>query len=565
MGANEATGVVMSKDTPIKNTGNSHAAIEASSRSEGSDPGVVVAVASSFDNDAETVESHETATSNSATAKNEGTPQPGKSDAVGSKGGLHVAHVEGVGTTCVVVEQPQLDEPRGVSNEAKKESSMSDSMDAAKEDHSTWETVEVRNRGNRKKSSDRNGNGRFNTQQSYGSNSSNGHSGSKKKPSRSAGRRRMASRKAVREILSSVLDAVDEEVRKRRHSKREIARPVGNKWAAAVARTGVASARGSSDQQPSSARKEATTMRDVLMGRQGGSTSKPLSPAPSAQNPQRGHPDRGRQRTEMKNEGRHGGSGKHGNDTRKGRGKSEKASQGALTKSAGQPLAADQNTAPTVPETLSAVSANSVNTDTFRGVESRRDIPVRDSGVTRSDSSSGESAAVLKPLQSSTSRSAKEGSPPPPLPTLLSPGNANSASSSVASSLDAPHAVHHHHHHCFASDNENDVGYHLLDVCDRLTREMDVFMNRRAHALDIRRSERGAVLGALQDCLSVRTKSPKNLAMAPYLCFLPLFSLLRRFGQEDATWKCTVAVPPNWIYLPPTLMWLYVALIDRLM
>ena len=80
---------------------------------------------------------------------------------------------------------------------------------------------------------------------------------------------------------------------------------------------------------------------------------------------------------------------------------------------------------------------------------------------------------------------------PPPLDTLLGPGNSCSASSSVASSLDAPHG----------SRPEDDVGYHLLNVCGQLSEEINTFMSRRALALDVRRRERSAVLTALQDTL----------------------------------------------------------------
>ena len=80
---------------------------------------------------------------------------------------------------------------------------------------------------------------------------------------------------------------------------------------------------------------------------------------------------------------------------------------------------------------------------------------------------------------------------PPPLDTLLGPGNSYSASSSVASSLDAPHGAR----------PEDDVGYHLLNVCGQLSEEINTFMSRRSLALDVRRRERSAVLGALQDTL----------------------------------------------------------------
>ena len=89
----------------------------------------------------------------------------------------------------------------------------------------------------------------------------------------------------------------------------------------------------------------------------------------------------------------------------------------------------------------------------------------------------------------------------PPLPTLLSPANANSASSSVASSLEAPPRGRTHHHSDTVKD-VNDVGYHLLDVCDRLSRDMSLFMSRRALALNARRRERGAILSALQSSVA---------------------------------------------------------------
>ena len=123
------------------------------------------------------------------------------------------------------------------------------------------------------------------------------------------------------------------------------------------------------------------------------------------------------------------------------------------------------------------------------------------SELARSESSSDGSIEATK-HRSNSKQAGKEASPAPPLPTLLSPGNANSATSSVASSLDAPHAVHHNHLSSHPG-NENDVGYHLLHVCDRLTRDIGQFMKRREQALTIRHRERRLVLGALQDTLSV--------------------------------------------------------------
>ena len=416
-------------------------------------------------------------------------------------GGLHVSRMDGVGTTCVVVAKPLQAESASGEEKPKEDASVDDS-DSAKEDHSAWETVEVRSRGNRKKS-DRPSNHRFHAHHGHG-NHSHGASSKKSKQARTAAsRRRTANRKMVREILSSVLDAVDEEVRRRRQQSRDnVARQPGNKWAATVARSKAVAPATSERQgiaqaeQTSSSQKKGTTMRDVLMGKQG---------IGSVQAVQKVQPERARARQEGRGEVKQGMNNRQGNETRKGKDKVDRSLVGVGTRNNGHTVPADQNTAPTVPETLSAVSANSVNTDAFRAADLQKETPVQVQGAILSDTSSGESAEALKPQRSSSTMQAdKEISPSPPLPTLLGPGNANSASSSVASSLDAPHAGHHPHHHSFSAANENDVGYHLLDVCDRLTRDMVVFMNRRAHALSVRRRERGAVLVALQESLSVR-------------------------------------------------------------
>ncbi|KAL7472250.1 hypothetical protein ACHAXS_012576 [Conticribra weissflogii] len=106
------------------------------------------------------------------------------------------------------------------------------------------------------------------------------------------------------------------------------------------------------------------------------------------------------------------------------------------------------------------------------------------------------SASVDDKAQTSASITEDEATSPP-LSTLLGPDNTQSASSSVASSLEAPHSSRLHH----KTATENDVGYHLLNVCGQLSDEINTFMSRRAAALDIRRKERGAVLNALQDTL----------------------------------------------------------------
>jgi hypothetical protein len=196
-------------------------------------------------------------------------------------------------------------------------------------------------------------------------------------------------------------------------------------------------------------------------------------------------------------------------------------------------IVSDQNTAPTVPETMSAVSANSMNTDGLLGAGSlRRQSETGVDHITRSDSSCEELIETQKDLRISCSTTdEKDSSPAPPLPTLLSPGNADSASSSVASSLEVPHG---HRHHRSYSACEN-VGYHLLDVCDRLTRDMDVFMDRRGLALDVRRRERGELLSALQDTLSV-SGIFRLIHLSRIDIDLTFFLVLsRNYGRVDAT------------------------------
>lgn len=426
---------------------------------------------------------------------------------------IPVEEVNETETVPVVAAQPNPEMSEAAPSRAKKDSINNEPVDTAKDDNSAWETVEVRSRLSRNKFN------RSGRQQSYGSSSSSmsgHHGGSKKaKSSRtSASRKRTANRKIVREILSSVLDTVDEEARRSRI--REGARLPGNKWAAAVARSRASSSNGRQDGQQSSIQKKETTIRDVLLGRQAAKGGK--SPPAGISLAQR---LASRQRQDARGDGKNNASAGHGNENRKIREKSDRPSTAKGTKPSGQPTAADQNTAPTLPETLSAVSANSVNTDASRGAESKKDAPVQQEGEARSESRSGGSAQAHKTQRASnTQPTNKEASPAPPLPTLLSSGNENSASSSVASSLDAPHAGHHPHHHSCSATNENDVGYHLLDVCDRLTRDMNVFMKRRALALDVRRKERGAVLVALQESLTVRILLDYALCSLDHLFWL---------------------------------------------
>jgi hypothetical protein len=346
--------------------------------------------------------------------------------------------------------------------------------DQTNDDSGEWETVEVKPRGSRKKAADRANQGRFASPNSQGGQNGNG---SKKSKSNRNRKQKANTRKMAREIISTVLERVDDDVRKRRKATQEESRPLVNKWAFASPSIKGKGAAGSGKpaKVPEKPGKE-RTMRDILVGRQ---TSNAATVAASSHNPPR-------TLAEVRSETKQGVEGK----TRDKPG----LSKPTVT------VVADQNTAPTIPETLSAVSAET---------PSRNAIP-QDTRVAQGDSSAEDSGEGLKLTLSQVD---KEVSPSPPLPTLLTE-NANSASSSVASSLDTSHAGDHGNRLSSNQGNEKDVGYHLLDVCDRLTRDINIFMKRREHALEIRRKERGSVLMALQGTLSVRSWQVSSL-----LCF----------------------------------------------
>ena len=137
--------------------------------------------------------------------------------------------------------------------------------------------------------------------------------------------------------------------------------------------------------------------------------------------------------------------------------------------------------------------------ETVREVSARSSIADQNTAQTIPESLSGVSSA--------------------PVQTLVAPGNNNSASSSVASSLDAPHATRHKPHHYHESYKEDDVGYHLLKLCDRLSVDMSTFMKRRASALTVRRRERGVLLSALQETVQVSFM----LNILNFQCFFVLF------------------------------------------
>lgn len=406
------------------------------------------------------------ATRSDSTAEEQPQEKKTESDKKYSDDGLHISRVDGVGT--VVVTPSLVNEADQGGSENQTESNQSQEKND-EGDHDEWETVEVRSRGNRKKA-DRGSQGRFGSQ-----NSNNNNNQSKKKAPRNAeSRKRNAKRKMVREILSSVLDAVDEQVRRRRQSTAEVRRPVTNAWGTMKNQpqppgvTNLQQKQGENQKVGNAKSEDPSSI--ALQGQAASGTS--TASAVAKQAPQRTLGDRLRQRTLMMTDA-----------SKKGREKARNVS------------AADQNTIPTLPETLSAVSTVSPIPGTRSSKKNSQNH-----AISTSESSSVDHAEETR-QHSNAKKVEKEISPSPPLPTLLSPGNANSATSSVASSLDAPHGVHHTHHSY--PGNENDVGYHLLHVCDRLTRDISQFMKRRDQALNVRRNERKLVLGALQETVSV--------------------------------------------------------------
>jgi hypothetical protein len=428
-----------------------------------------IAPAPSFDSAKHlSVVSDDTASTNSDLEETEGDIKPVSK--ANSQGDFTVSRVHGVGT--VVVAPSTAAEPTQPSGEEEKtEGATSNGEAAAATDDNTdeWETVEVKGRGNRKKASRTSS-----TASSQPSSGSNGGNGSKKSKSARtpASRKRLANRKIVKDILATVLDSVDEEVRRRRQQEARAARSAAA--AAATPAAPVPSAWKEKGRTPGlvdGKRKEAT-LRDVVVGKQEVAT------------PKRSPQTAGKTDAKAKVKSSSAQASTPSSRTDQRRGNNSSPAKGLK----GQ--GADQNTAPTIPETVSAVS------------DARRTTPSTGRDITRSDSSSVDTDENRKQERASLpTSSGKTLSPEPPLPTLLNPGNVNSASSSVASSLEAPHAGHGHHH--TSSSPEVDVGYHILDVCDRLTRDMALFMQRRASALSTRRRERGALLAALQDSVSV--------------------------------------------------------------
>jgi hypothetical protein len=312
------------------------------------------------------------------------------------------------------------------SDQSKKVSSSEDVEPSGNEeaeapvDEDQWETVGARPRDRRKKGSNANAPSTATQQGGNTKKKSKGH------------KQRKATRRFVKDIMNSVLDSVEQEVQRKRSLSRDKAKRTSHNVSSLTKRSTA-----STEKQPSStatktpaAQKKGSTMRDSVFGENGNAANL--------------------------------------TNSEKNLKAQIKASASTV---AGSP--ADQNTVPTIPETLSGAP--------------------RDQKARSIDSSSGDSLEAQK-SRGRLEIAEKDTSPSPPLPTLLSPGNNNSSSSSVASSLDAPHDS-------LPDPKENEVGYHLLGVCKRLSNEIDLFMRRREDALAVRRHERGLVLAALQKTL----------------------------------------------------------------
>jgi len=312
----------------------------------------------------------------------------------------------------------------------------------------SWSKVENKSRGSRARNAQKQ-----TIENSTNISSTQSKSGKVKSGRSSASRKRVAHRRIVKDVLSTIFQGVEEEISRRRklemramHEERR--RKEEKKKESFVVKSG---------ERPAS-------LRDVLI--RNGAT-----------------PTMGKKLSINSNAGPVSATLQN-----RIRESVNKDSERQCTKTSKPPLRhhkhknADQNTAPTLSETLSGVSATSHSNNSAATAEDQQQETISN--------------------DSCDDQPVKNDSVSPPLPTLLSGvRNTHSASSSVASSLEA-----HGSSEQNVNEKESDVGYHLLSFCARLSTDMTTFMGRRSCALDIRRRERGALLGALQDIASVSIK-----------------------------------------------------------
>lgn len=330
-----------------------------------------------------------------------------------------------------------------------------------------WETVEIRQRSNRKKTVERSkflgsrkGHHFSHSTLSFGE-AHGQHSAKRGKGTRHvAQRKKNGNKKMTKDILSSILDRVDDEVRKKKpsppqHQFSQNSWNNGSPFVMAASNVGKEFTAGTKEK----------TLRDTILGKEVGPSVKTGTPVNS-----------------RIDKGRLSGAPKPTSSPRK---------TSLTLRSHRQILSpADQSTAPTYQETVSAASMSSNIASALKSGLSNRDSKSLSEATDEVPQKKGR---VPSPL-------VKQPSHAPPLPTLLSPNVVSSANSSVASSLEVPHTTRRHHSN--SSADVNDVGYHLLGVCDRLSRDMSLFMSRRALALNIKRRERGALLTVLQETVS---------------------------------------------------------------
>eukprot|EP00751_Fragilariopsis_kerguelensis_P007318 CAMPEP_0170802994 /NCGR_PEP_ID=MMETSP0733-20121128/29704_1 /TAXON_ID=186038 /ORGANISM="Fragilariopsis kerguelensis, Strain L26-C5" /LENGTH=1914 /DNA_ID=CAMNT_0011156487 /DNA_START=257 /DNA_END=6001 /DNA_ORIENTATION=+ len=392
----------------------------------------------------------------------------------------------------VVLAQPEtpkeeVDKPKEEVDKPKNEGRMGyESSHKADDQEDQWETVEARPRG-RKRIPEKGGN--FNTGNTNGQQNAN----CKKKASRASKRDRnkFLGRRIVKDISGGALDVVgDDQLQRRSHFSREKTHTRRNQMtlSSTNSKSEVPAKKSSTATLPQNSKiqqKKGGFIRDVLVGVKGSSCKQHSQKTKLAKAAPFSYSERAKSLIKLdSNEPLTNISGRNRFK------KNENSSQitGTKASKSTRTLPADQNTIPTIASTNSAFTSSITN------------VTQRKSGIVRrSDSSTTESIQAPKPKDSALDP-VKYASPPPPLPTLLSPGNNNSTSSSVASSLDAPHSGHHGN---ASRQSENDVGCHLLDVCDRLSNEISEFMKRREAALAIRRHERGLVLIALEKTLGL--------------------------------------------------------------
>ena len=384
--------------------------------------------------------------------------------------------VDGTGATCVVVEQ-------------KNDSLTTTEENSTPNAESQWERVESKCRSSRNKK---------------GSNDEAppAPKNNKSKPSRTPQtRRRQNARKHVRDIIINILEdaCVEAETKRKQQSKKPV-----------LVDTKVEKNPKPSPPPPTKDLSErrklgVSSLRDIVMANLNYSSNGPFVEKAKQQVK---HVEPPSYKKTLKDENKIGNDSFR--DVRKMPSQPYLSRKPSIGSSKFNTNSTDQNTAPTLPETLSGVSGAT----NFNNTEA--DV------LASSNDEENESANINSDVVNVTK---KESSDSPPLLTLLpGPQNVNSAASSVASSLEAIHTP-------SGQDQpltEKDVGYHLLNVCERLSNDMAKFMSRRALALTTRRQERGALLTSLQETVSVSGSLWFSLMNLAYL-----------FNSENLVWKVT--------------------------